>query len=206
MELEGGTRSPLIPKSRILPQCGLAVVRIGDFATEVTMLDPLAKSVTQFSRLLLEDSGVRLLEARSLPELSTWWTQNGAVYTHVLLIGHGAADGVLFGVGGKASPGEFASAFSGGGSGKTLISLACLTGRKEFAKPVSLSPPFKRVIAPFQSVHAAIASQFAQTYLASHLLMGRTPKIAWRDARRSTPGTDSFRMWVNGCMEHSPAG
>jgi hypothetical protein len=168
-------------------------------------LDPLAKSVLQFARLLLDDGSVRLFEARSLPELRAWWTTNGAAYTHIVLVAHGAPDGVYFAVDGKKTPPELIDAFSGGGMGKTLLSLACEAGRKAFAQDISQSAHFDRVIAPFHSVHGAIASQFVQTYLASHLLQGRTPEIAWRDARRATPGTDSFRMWVNGEMKTSPA-
>lgn len=38
---------------------GFSVLRIGDLSTETTLLDPLAKSVLQFLRLLLPDSDVR---------------------------------------------------------------------------------------------------------------------------------------------------
>lgn len=206
VETRNGDPSPLLPKSRMLHACGIAIMRIGDFQTEQTLLDPLAKSLLQFARMLLDDDSVRLFEARSLPELKAWWTSNGAAYTHILLVAHGAPDGVHFAVDGKRTPLELSDAFGGGGKRKTLLSLACETGRKAFAQGISQSAHFERVIAPFHSVHGAIASQFVQTYLASHLLQGHTPKIAWRDARRATPGTDSFRMWVNGKMERRPAG
>lgn len=204
VSLEGGQASPLIPKSRLHRLCGVVVVRVGDFQTETTTLDPLAKSVTQFLRLLLEESAVRLCEVRSREELAAWWAINAAAYTHLILIGHGEPNGVLFGVGGLATAATFGHACNGGGGPKTLISLACKTGRKDFSKELSQRAQFSRVIAPFHSVHAAIASQFVQTYLASHLVKGRTPKIAWRNARQATPGTDSFRMWVHGTMETTP--
>lgn len=45
---------------------------------------------------------------------------------------------------------------------KTFVSLACLTGRAEFAKNFSQNQICRDLIAPFQSVHGAAASQFCQ--------------------------------------------
>jgi len=201
VRLPGGLTSRLLAKSKLHITCGILVIRIGDFATEVATLDPLAKSVLQFSRLLLEDSSVRLLEVRSLDELSEWWRINEAAYTQVVLIGHGAPDGMIFGVGGKRSAADIAAALTPCAHPKTIISLSCETGRAAFSRELSQSASFSRVIAPFHSVHAAVASQFVQTFLSNHLVLGRSAKVAWKDARRAVPGTDSFRNWRSGVME-----
>src|SRR5687767_8985654 len=71
---------------------GFLVLKVGDFATEDTLLDPLAKSVVQFLRLLLSDSHVRGLSVRTLDELDAFWGSNHNAYSHVVLIGHSAAD------------------------------------------------------------------------------------------------------------------
>src|SRR3954470_10876490 len=44
---------------------GFVVLRIGDLASETALLDPLAKSVLQFLRLLLPDDHVRVVQIRT---------------------------------------------------------------------------------------------------------------------------------------------
>ncbi|PND54337.1 hypothetical protein CRM90_28405 [Mycobacterium sp. ENV421] len=53
---------------------GFVLVRIGDFLTEATLLDPLAKSVLQYLRLMLPDDLITFLKVRTLNELQEWWT------------------------------------------------------------------------------------------------------------------------------------
>ena len=45
---------------------GILILNIGDFQTEATLLDPLAKSVLQYSRLLFDDSYVKHYKVRTL--------------------------------------------------------------------------------------------------------------------------------------------
>src|SRR5687767_4321058 len=48
---------------------GITILRIGDIGSDATLLDPLAKSILQFSRLLLPDDRVRLINVRTQVEL-----------------------------------------------------------------------------------------------------------------------------------------
>jgi hypothetical protein len=68
--LSGGTNSAPIATSKLHKKAGILIVRIGDFASEASLLDPLAKSILHFSRLFLDESFVRLLEVRSLSQNS----------------------------------------------------------------------------------------------------------------------------------------
>lgn len=72
---------------------GFCLIRIGDFATEKTLLDPLAKSVLQYLRLMLPDDIVTSVAVRTLQELEEWWSKHSAAQTHCVLIGHGDASG-----------------------------------------------------------------------------------------------------------------
>jgi len=65
VDLPGGTESKPIASSAAHANVGVTIVRVGDFDTEGTLLDPLAKSLLQFCRLLLPDDMVVLREVRA---------------------------------------------------------------------------------------------------------------------------------------------
>jgi hypothetical protein len=77
-----------IASSAVHRNVGVLVVRIGDFDTEFALLDPLAKSVLQYFRVLLAEA-VELCEVRSMVEFRQFWTAHHGAYSHVILIGHG---------------------------------------------------------------------------------------------------------------------
>jgi hypothetical protein len=85
----------------------------------------------------------------------------------------------------------------------SFLSLCCQTGRAPFAKPFSTHRICHEFIAPFQSVHGAIASQFGQSYFAYRVERGETATVAHRHARDATPGGASFRLWRGGRMQMS---
>ncbi len=188
---------------------GILSVRIGDFGTEDTLLDPLAKSVGQFCRLLLPDNFVRFVGVRSLPELRQAWKLNHAVATIVVFTGHGQKDSLVFGVTGNVGGGSLAERLEAAepeASPKTFVSLACLTGHAGFARPFSDWAKCAALLAPFQSVHGAVASQFVQTFLVYHLLEGETIKVAFNHARERVAGASSFRLWVRGELRAGASG
>ena len=202
VDLGNGTPSHWIGTSVAHLNLGIYLIRIGDFSTEDTLLDPLWKSVLQYSRLLLVDDYIRGVRVRSLEELRLGWQKEGAVYSHVVLIGHGRGDSIQFGVDGWVSAENLAQAFNSTHSeGRVFVSLCCVTGRKGFAAQFSAATLCSCLIAPFQSVHGAIASQFCQTFLAHHLLEGRTSTVAFKNARRSTPRSATFRLWRSGLLQ-----
>ncbi len=202
VKLPSGEQSALIGSSRVHKDVGILVIEIGDFATEAALLDPLAKSVLQFIRLLVPDDQVRIVKVRSRSELTKFWRINQATYSHVVLIGHGDKDLLGFAADGDVAAADVIHSFEVvGAEPKTFVSLACKTGFATFGGKFSRSAICKEFIAPFHSVHGAIASQFCQTFFTSHFLEGKSAKVAFNHARANVPGGVSFRLWSNGNMQ-----
>lgn len=181
---------------------GVTVLRIGDLATEVHTLDPLAKSTLHYLRLLLEPSAVRLHSVRTSTEIQRIWSAEEPVSSHLVLIGHGRADSIrLLDCSRPVSGKDFAAMLESGQATtqpKTVVSLSCLTGRRPFAKPFSESLVYADFHAPYQSVHSAAASLFAQSFFAHHLLNGVGVLAAHRKARIAVGTAVSFRRWRDG--------
>ena len=206
VDLPGGV-IVLIAASAVHRDIGILSIKVGDFVSEATLLDPLAKSVGQFCRLLLPDDWVRLLSVRSVTECRKAWTLNHGVATVVILSGHGGPDSFVFGVdgpiGGQTLGDELDQAVPGC-TPKIFISLGCMTGQAAFARPFSMAQTCAAFLAPFHSVHGAVASQFAQTFLIYYLLEGKSLGVAFKHARTRVAGATSFRMWVNGTQTDGP--
>jgi len=201
LDLSNNTASPPIATSKLHRNLGILVLRIGDFQTESTLLDPLAKSILQFSRLFMDDSFVHLLEVRSICELETWLPQNGASFSHIVIISHCDAQGLKFGVEGLTAPSQLSQIFGPQPTQHSVfISLACESGRASFAQPFSRLPFCDALIAPFHAVHGVVASQYCQSFFAHLLLLGESLAVAHRHARETTPGSTSFRLWQAGAM------
>jgi hypothetical protein len=181
---------------------GVFILRIGDFDTETTLLDPLTKSLLQYCRLLLPDDMVVLREVRSRGELRHFWERDHAAYSHLIVLGHGRKDAIRFGREDWASAENFTAALAVPNvRSKVIVSLGCNNGYAAFGQHLSTHEVSQVLIAPFQSVHGAVASQFCQTFLAYHLLQGETIAVAFRHARGSVPGATSFRLWVKGRLK-----
>lgn len=203
--LPNGATSDWIGSALCHRNVGILILTIGDLETEIPLLDPLAKSVLQFCRLLVDDGSVRHYKVRSVHELRYIWQRDQILFSHIVLIGHGDVDAVIFHVDGRVSPHllDQATQFRGALQ-KTFISLCCKTGYRSFGGVFSEATICEHFIAPFHSVHGAIASQFCQSFLAYHLLEGQTVGVAFRHAREATPGSTSFRLWKNGTMKAGP--
>ncbi|MDG5486040.1 MULTISPECIES: hypothetical protein [Mycobacteriaceae] len=181
---------------------GIGVIRIGDFKTELNALDPLAKSMMHYLRLLLEPDAVVLREVRTSTEICAVWAELAPRTSHIVLIGHGNADSLNFldldaPVGGD----RFGTMLAGAAPKsppKVVISLTCLTGRAAFASPFSASSVCTDYIAPFQLVHSAAASLFGQSFFANHLLSGLGVAAAFRRAHAAVGTGVTFRHWRTG--------
>jgi len=192
-----------VATSAVHRHVGVAIYAVGDIATEPNLIDPLRRSVLHYCRLLLPHDALRARSVRSLDELKECRTKYDYFGTsHVILIGHGSEDGLHFAVRGKISSRDLGAAFKIEGCvASTFLSLCCKTGYQSFARPFSEGYGDCVFIAPFHSVHGAIASQFVQTYLAHHFLDGRTFKVAYNRARDDVPSGIQFRFWQNGSLK-----
>ena len=81
---------------------------------------------------------------------------------------------------------------------KTFVSLCCKTGDADFGGAFSQSTICHSLLAPFHSVHGAIASQFCQTFFSHHLLSGKSVTVAFNKSRNAIPEGTHFRLWKNG--------
>lgn len=198
-----GTLSDEIATSKVATNFGVLIVRIGDF-NEDGLLDPLAKSVLHYCRMLLPGDSVRLIELRTEAELVTLWGKLHGMCQQVVLVGHGDASGFLFGDQ-NIDPARLAGVFNTPApTPKEFISLGCQTGVALFGKAFSISPCVSHFIAPFHSVHGCIASLFTQTYLNERLLASCSTKVAFNHARDDLLGAVSFRLWKNGKLAAGP--
>lgn len=180
---------------------GFLIVRIGDFRTEDSLLDPLAKSVLQFSRILVTDEFVRRIDIRTIDELGSYWALNHAVYSHLIFIGHGSPDSIAFGLGEPANAEELLAVLEVEGvQPKTILFLACETGKAPIAREISTSPVCESYIAPYSAVHGADSSLFVQMFLNKHLLDGRTTTVAFKHAYAAIARCP-FRIWENGNLK-----
>jgi hypothetical protein len=187
---------------------GFVVLRVGDLATESALLDPLAKSVLQFFRLLAPDDHVRLVNVRTLSELRTFWAANHGGSSHIILIGHAHGGTITFVDVGPVTGAGFAAALTTAApvaSEKFWVSLACSSGRQNFAKAFAESSVCSRFVAPYGILHGAAASHFCQTFFLTLLLTGSTPARSFSAAARAVIGETHFRLWRNGRIEAGKA-
>lgn len=181
---------------------GILILIIGDFSTESNLLYPLGKSILHYCKLLLSDDLIKYCKIRSKIELEKIWNDNHRVITHVIIIGHGRKDGILFANDGWVGADEFSRILDGDDiSEKIFISLCCETGKRSFAGTFSRKVMCGRFLAPFQSVHGAVASQYCQTFLSFHLLKGCVAKVSHNNAIKNIPDNTKFRSWKNGRLE-----
>lgn len=177
------------------------VLRLGDFVTEASFLDPLTKSILQYLRVLLTDGFVTRIEVRSLEELRLFWRNNHGTYSHVVLVGHGEPDGFTFAVNDLVRSEDFVAAFDvPGAAPKVFLSLACQTGKGRMAKLFSANRICAGYLGPYESVHGADASLFVQTFLNKHFLDGVTLRVATKQTYDALSRC-VFRLWQNGRLE-----
>jgi hypothetical protein len=180
---------------------GVAIIAFGDFHSESTLLDPLAKTVLQYCRLLFgDDSFVRFLKLRTDAELNlVCQTQQLSAYEHIVVLGHGSTDAALCGATGDIPVARLVEIFEQHNPTPwDFAFLCCYLGRNAFARPFSTSPMCKSMVAPFNAVHGGVSAQFVQTYLIKLLLEGESTADAHRHASASTPPGSKFRLWRNG--------
>ncbi len=97
VDLRDGSISNEVPLSVVRKKLGILIIEIGDYKTEETLLTPLKKSILQFARLLLSDDYIMNYTIRTASELKYIWGDKHALISHLILVGHGDANSLLFG-------------------------------------------------------------------------------------------------------------
>lgn len=197
----GNGDTELVATSKCQRNIGIGIFAVGDLESETVLIDPLSKSVLQFARLLSSDDYVFFHRLRSVAEFAAIWKLYHANYSHVVIVGHGNGAHMKFAVDGWVSPATLAEAIDVPDvEQKCFVNLSCELGKAAYGKPFSRLDACNSFIAPFHSVHGAVASHFTQSFLIYHLLHGETRKVAFRHARQWVAGATSFRMWRDGVM------
>jgi hypothetical protein len=181
---------------------GILILRIGDFQTERTLLDPLATSIHEYCRLLVPDDQLKSIDLRTWDEMQWVIQQHHAAYSHWILVGHGGPGTLLF-ANGHALPAADLRAHmeQEAVEGKFVVSLCCHTGDRHFAKILSESNSCRAIVAPIGAIHGASACQFTQSFFGYHFLEGKTLTVAFKQTRKRTPGAAVLRLWMGGKLE-----
>src|SRR5262245_43992415 len=74
-----GTRR--IASSLLHESVGVCIVRIGDFQSEHTVMDPICKSLLNFLRIVLPDDCIKFVGLRTLAELEEVFEREASAYT-----------------------------------------------------------------------------------------------------------------------------
>lgn len=194
-----GIGTKRVASSVVHKDVGVLIVRIGDFASEQSLLDPLTSSVEQFCRLLIPDDQLKAVRLRTWDELKWIIGQYHTAYTHWILIGHGGSGTLLFGNNNPVQVVDLRTELEAQSvQARFILSLCCHTGEAAFAKNLSQSQSCKSLVAPKGAIHGASACQFAQSFLGYHFLEGKTTTVAFKKARTQTPGGAVFRHWQVG--------
>lgn len=204
VRLPDGGNSDFVATKFIHHRVGVAVIAFGDFQSESTLIDPLAKTVLQYCRLLFgDDDYVRFLKVRTETELELLCRTNQLTpFGHLAILGHGAKKGALCGAFGDIPVARLVEIFQlNRPTPWDFVFLCCYLGRNAFGGVFSQSAACNSMVAPFNAVHGAVSAQFIQTYLVKLLLEGETTAVAHRHASESTPSRSKFRLWRNGNHE-----
>jgi hypothetical protein len=217
VQVHGVDETLQISSRRLRRHVKVLILRLGDWETEQTALNPLAQSLKAQLSLLLPPNAVDVEYIRTLDELA------GALRVHggglgpsgrrqaepwgfALLVGHGRAGqqaAIRFGHNWHTA-GQMAAAVRRLGPGRRsfsdarFISLCCETGDESFAKAFSAALT-TTWLGPAGVLHAFEAAGFVQRLFFEHFLVPRLWTPAFTETRSATSTfSTSFRCWMNG--------
>lgn len=200
IDLPYGIGSRSIASSAVLhTDLSISIIRIGDFQTEISLLDPLTKTLTHFLKLLLPDDRRRTHYIRTPQELYDLYERENRSVSIFVIVGHASDKSLHFGMDSKVTSKELADTFySISGYPHDYLFLCCESGKAAFAKDFSASRCCNDFVGPMRSLHGASAAQFGITLLSKILFEGTSFRVSFKQSARSNPGTANFRNWRNG--------
>jgi hypothetical protein len=96
-EVPGKQEAFEVDLRKIFRKLGFLIVQLGDFKTENQLLEPLLLSVEVNTGLVLMPEFVWKCRVRSIEEFQTFWGKYAGGVSHLVLTGHGATEGLIFG-------------------------------------------------------------------------------------------------------------
>jgi hypothetical protein len=187
-----------LQKNVVQKRLSFYFVKIGDFSTEEYLLNKLLTIVREYLSIIVMPEYIQYIEIRSLDELKEFWNIQNNGISHLILIGHGTANGFIFGHDSIVTARELIMALqnnNGRNQSVQIISLCCKSGNGNIGKKISGAPFCQSFIGPAFSIHSANAALFCQAFLNYQLLYGYTDKKAYDYARLSMPGKIEFNFW-----------
>ena len=197
VSMPDGTASHRIPSAKVEIGYGVLIIRVGDYDGS-SPLDPLARSLKDYSSMILPGDNTRLLELRTLEEFEKLWAIYHAAYHQVILVSHGDENCMVFGDNEVTASDLVEVLNAQPTTPKEFIGLGCNTGDAAFARVFSSATCVSRFMASYHTVSPCTASVFVQTYLHERLIAVRTPNVAFRNARSDLYSAASYRKWVGG--------
>jgi hypothetical protein len=206
-------------KSGILRRkLGILILRVGDYNSEDSLLDPLFNAVCSISSLLLTSDSIFALKIRTFKELQYYWIKYNASISHIVIIGHGYKDqGLVFGnkpdsqclidynknSRNPKNESDFLEIVSadqvintlqlnnGSNQGVDIISLSCFTGMRSFGKKIGGAPFCSFFAGARKAVNPMDAIYFYNEFVTEYFLNGAKVKDAFEKANVKS----EFAMW-----------
>lgn len=194
-----GGDSELVASSQVHAAFDLVLLSMGDFRSEPTLIGPIRESLQAFFGLLMPTDRFKVWPIRTKIELADRMEHEGLPSTHIVMVGHCDGNSLLLAANESLSGAQFGQLLlDGGGVPKTVVSLACKSGRAGFGKALSQSGGCAGVLAPFNDIHGAAAVLMAATYFTELLLNGTQSATARKRARAALPPPAPLSWWRDG--------
>lgn len=190
-----------VPVGKLIQNAGFLVLEIGSVENEHTV-ETAAKAVYESLSALFSACHdiVEYVRIRTAVELNEFLKLYRCNLSHIIIIGHGGADGIHFLDRKSPVRGNELAGLLGADCHNNkiqIISLCCHSGCKENARALSNAEGVTEVIAPEGTFDLRWSVHFVLGYFLSLFLKGRNLEQAVCDAaldRTSTP----MNVWVGG--------
>jgi len=196
----GGKTIDNIPITNIRNDSTILIITLGDFKSEFSMLDPIAKSILHFGKLLHRDDCIRYFKIRSIVALKDIFKQHIKTHDIIVFNGHGTEEAIEYGLDAsqvlnaakviELIPEDY-------GKKKIIVSLSCKTGSTAFGKAISESDFCKGFVGPSENLQGAIAAQYCQTFLFNYLFSANEIDKSHDLAIQAIPGADIMKLHIN---------
>lgn len=193
VDTQGGA-SVLVGTQRVHEDFGVLLLCLGDFDTEPSLLDPMMASLHAYTSLLVPGDRVQSVKVRTVQEFTNRAKHLGGMATHVIVVGHCDGESFLMAEGVPLTGEAFVESFDE--PKKTILSLACSSGRTAIGRSVARGSACREYVAPHQEVHGAAAVQYCTAYLTALLLDGRSPGRALSLGLGAIPRATHFRRFT----------
>lgn len=207
--LDSGSQRVIQPKD-VLETPGFLVVHLGSIERDHT-LETASQALHHSLKSLFAacDIPVDFERMRTTVELSEFMKTYRANYSHVILMGHGAPEGISFLDKPKPIAGsELSGCLGADQSSKTIqiVSLCCHSGCETLARALSSAPNVSEVLAPNAEFDIRWAVHFVTGFLLAMYITGLSVDDAVRAAAAAS-GNAPMCIWrsgslVHNCMEH----